>query len=105
MTFDKQFHGDLEATSKGQMLAVTTSEKSSAGYVALEKVTGKLKGRSGSFALEHTGIMNRGVPELNVVVVPDSGTDQLKGLTGKMEIVITNGKHFYNFEYRLPDGQ
>jgi hypothetical protein len=105
MTFDKQFHGDLEATSKGQMLAVTTSEKSSAGYVALEKVTGKLKGRSGSFALEHTGIMNRGVPELNVVVVPDSGTDQLKGLTGKMEIVITNGKHFYTFEYKLPDEQ
>ena len=105
MTFDKQFHGDLEATSKGQMLAVTTSEKTSAGYVALEKVTGKLKGRSGSFALEHTGIMNRGVPELSVMVVPDSGTDQLKGLTGKMEIVITNGKHFYNFDYRLPDGQ
>jgi hypothetical protein len=105
MTFDKQFHGDLEATSKGQMLAVTTSEKSSAGYVALEKVMGKLKGRSGSFALEHTGIMNRGVPELNVVVVPDSGTDQLKGLTGKMEIVITNGKHFYTFEYKLPDEQ
>jgi hypothetical protein len=105
MTFDKQFHGDLEATSKGQMLAVMTSEKSSAGYVALEKVMGKLKGRSGSFALEHTGIMNRGVPELNVVVVPDSGTDQLKGLTGKMEIVITNGKHFYTFEYKLPDEQ
>jgi hypothetical protein len=103
MTIDKQFHGDLEATSKGQMLAATTAEKGSAGYVAIERVTGKLKGRSGSFVLQHSGTMNRGVPELSVTVVPDSGTDQLKGLTGKMVIVITNGKHFYNFEYKLPE--
>jgi hypothetical protein len=104
MTIDKQFHGDLDASSKGQMLAVTTADKGSAGYVALEKVTGTLKGRSGSFALQHTGTMNRGVPELSVTVVPDSGTDQLKGLAGKMEIVITGSKHFYNFEYQLPEG-
>ena len=103
MTIDKQFHGDLEATSKGQMLAVSTAEKGSAGYVALEKVTGTLKGRSGSFALQHSATMNRGVPQLSIAVVPDSGTHQLKGLSGKMEIVVTNGKHFYKFEYKLPD--
>ena len=105
MTIDKQFHGDLEASSKGQMLAVTTTEKGSAGYVALEKVTGKLKGRSGSFALQHTGKMNRGVPELIITVVPDSGTDQLKGLSGKLEIVMVGSKHSYNFDYSLPDEQ
>ena len=105
MTIDKQFHGDLEASSKGQMLAVTTTEKGSAGYVALEKVTGTLKGRGGSFALQHTGKMNRGVPELTITVVPDSGTDQLKGLSGKLEIVMAGSKHSYNFEYSLPDEQ
>jgi uncharacterized protein DUF3224 len=105
MTMDKQFHGDLEASSKGQMLAITTTEKGSAGYVALEKVTGTLKGRSGSFALQHAGVMNRGVPELTITVVPDSGTDQLKGLSGKLEIVVIGSKHSYNFEYRLPDAQ
>ena len=102
MSIDKQFHGDLEATSKGQMLTAMTDIKGSAGYVAIERVTGTLHGRSGSFALQHTGTMTRGVPQLSVTVVPDSGTGQLVGLTGKMEIKITDGKHSYDFEYTLP---
>ncbi|HEX4577259.1 MAG TPA: DUF3224 domain-containing protein [Edaphobacter sp.] len=101
---DKQFHGDLEATSKGTMLAAGTGAKgSSGGYVALEIVTGTLKGRKGAFILQHTGIMNRGNPSLTVTVVPDSGTGQLVGLAGKMTINITDGKHFYDLEYTLPE--
>jgi uncharacterized protein DUF3224 len=102
MTIDKQFHGDLEGTSKGQMLTAMTETKGSAGYVAIERVTGTLKELSGSFALQHTGTMNRGVPQLSVTVVPDSGTGQLVGLNGKMTINIVNGKHSYDFEYTLP---
>jgi hypothetical protein len=101
MTLDKQFHGDLEGTSKGQMLAASTSVKGSAGYVAMEKVTGTLKGRSGSFVLQHSGTMTRGVPQLMVSVVPDSGTGQLVGLAGTMTIKIADGKHSYDFEYTL----
>ena len=103
MTIDKQFHGDLEGTSKGQMLTGMTEVKGSAGYVAIEKVTGTLKGRSGSFILQHTGVMNRSVPQLTITVVPDSGTGQLAGLTGKLTINIANGKHSYDFEYSLPE--
>jgi hypothetical protein len=103
MTIDKQFHGDLEATSKGQMLTAMTETKGSAGYVAIERVTGILKGRSGTFALQHSGTMNRGVPLLSVTVVPDSGTGRLAGLVGKMTINIVNGKHSYDFEYALPE--
>lgn len=103
MSIDKQFHGDLEATSKGQMLSTVTEVKGSAGYVAIERVTGTLQGRAGSFSLQHTGTMNRGVPELSVTVIPDSGTGQLVGLTGKMNIIITDGKHSYEFNYTLPD--
>jgi Protein of unknown function (DUF3224) len=102
MTIDKQFHGDIEANSKGQMLTGMTDEKGSAGYVAIELVTGTLKGRKGSFILQHTGIMDRGKPSLSVVVVPDSGTDELKGISGKMNIIIEGGKHSYEFEYTLP---
>lgn len=101
MSIDKQFHGDLEGTSKGQMLTGMTSVKDSAGYVAIEKVSGTLNGRSGSFILQHTGIMTRGVPELTITVVPDSGTNQLVGLAGKMTIIIAEGKHSYDFEYSL----
>jgi hypothetical protein len=101
MTLDKQFHGDLEGTSKGQMLAASTSVKGSAGYVAMEKVTGTLKGRSGSFVLQHSGTMTRGAPQLTVSVVPDSGTGQLVGLAGAMAIKIADGKHSYDFEYTL----
>ena len=103
LTIDKQFHGDLDATSKGEMLAASTDVKGSAGYVAMERVTGKLQGRSGTFVLQHSGTMNRGSPQLSVTVVPDSGTDQLKGLVGKMAIRIEGGKHFYDFEYALSE--
>lgn len=102
MLLDKQFHGDLEATSKGQMVTGMTSEQGSAGYVAIEQVTGKLKGRAGTFLLQHHGIMDRGKPNLSIVVVPDSGTGELKGLTGKMDIIIEGGKHSYVLEYQLP---
>lgn len=106
MSIDKQFHGDLEATSKGQMLAAMTDVKGSAGYVAIERVTGTLRTasgvRSGSFALQHSGTLNRGAAQLSVTVVPDSGTGQLAGLAGKMTILVADGKHSYDFEYTLP---
>jgi hypothetical protein len=101
MSIDKQFHGDLDATSKGQMLAVQGEVKGSAGYVAMERVIGTLAGHSGSFALQHTGTMDRGVPGLSVTVVPDSGTGELVGLSGRMNIIITAGKHSYEFDYTL----
>lgn len=104
MSIDKQFHGDLEASSVGQMLAANTTTKGSAGYVAIERVTGTLKGRSGSFVLQHNATMTRGMPQLSIIVVPDSATGQLTGLTGKMDIKIeAAGKHFYDFEYTLPE--
>jgi hypothetical protein len=102
MSIDKQFHGDLEATSKGEMLTAMTGVQGSAGYVAVEKVTGSLKGRTGTFVLQHTGLMNRGTPQLTITVVPDSGTGQLEGLTGTMAIQIEGGKHSYTFDYTLP---
>ncbi|HEY6391166.1 MAG TPA: DUF3224 domain-containing protein [Bryobacteraceae bacterium] len=101
MIIDKQFRGDLEATSKGQMLAFSTEVKGSAGYVAMEQVDGKLHGRSGAFVLQHSGAMARGAFELSVTVVPDSGTGELVGLAGKMNIIIANGKHSYDFDYTL----
>ncbi len=101
MSTDKTFHGDLEGTGKGEMLTAMTSVEGSAGYVAIEKVSGTLQGRSGTFVLQHTGIMNRGEPQLTITVVPDSGTGQLAGLAGKMAIRIADGKHFYDFEYTL----
>jgi hypothetical protein len=103
MSLDKQFHGDLEATSKGQMLAVGTDVKGSAGYVAMERVIGTLHGQSGTFALQHAGTMTRGAPQLSISVVPDSGAGQLVGLTGKMAINIVDGKHLYDFEYTLAE--
>lgn len=102
-SLDKQFHGNLEATSKGEMLAFSTAVQGSAGYVAMEQVTGTLNGRSGTFALQHSGTMTRGTPQLSVTVVPDSGTGQLTGLAGQMTIKIDGGKHSYDFEYTLPD--
>jgi Protein of unknown function (DUF3224) len=103
MLLDKQFHGELEAASQGQMLAAGTAVKGSAGYVALEQVTGMLQGRNGSFLLQHNGTMTRGQPQLSIAVVPDSGTGELTGLTGKMEIEIKDGKHFYHFEYTVAE--
>ena len=102
MTIDKQFHGDLIASSKGEMLAIMSGTvKGSAGYVAMEKVTGALQGRTGSFALQHSGTMNRGVQSLTLTVVPDTGTGDLTGLSGAMKIIITDGKHFYDFDYTI----
>jgi hypothetical protein len=103
MALDKRFHGDLEATSKGQMLAVGTDTKGSAGYVAMERVIGTLQGRNGTFALQHNGTMNRGVPQLSITVVPDSGTGELAGIAGTMRIDIADGKHSYVFEYTLAE--
>jgi hypothetical protein len=80
-----------------------TTTKGSAGYVAIERVTGTLNGRIGTFILQHSATMNRGTPELSVTVVPDSGTGQLEGITGKMNIIIAEGKHSYDFEYTLPN--
>ena len=103
MSIDKQFHGDIEGTSKGEMLTGMTSVKGSAGYVAIEKVSGTLQGKRGTFILQHTGTMNRGVPQLSITVVPDSGTDELAGLAGTMAIKITDGKHSYEFDYTLAE--
>jgi hypothetical protein len=103
MSIDKQFHGDLEATSNGVMLTAITVVKGSAGYVAIERVTGTLSGRSGTFVLQHSATMTRGEPQLTISVVPDSGTGQLTGLEGKMGITIVDGKHSYDFEYKLAE--
>jgi hypothetical protein len=102
MVIDKQFQGDLQATSKGQMLTGMSSVKGSAGYVAIERVSGALAGRRGTFVLQHSGIMARGAASLTVTVVPESGTDQLTGLTGTMTIDVAGGQHSYEFEYTLP---
>jgi hypothetical protein len=103
MLIDKQFHGDLEATSIGEMLSAGTDVKGSAGYVAIERVSGTLHGHGGSFVLQHSGTMTRGAPQLSVTVVPDSGTGGLIGITGSMSISIVEGKHLYAFDYALPD--
>ncbi|QWP78245.1 DUF3224 domain-containing protein [Lysobacter sp. K5869] len=103
MALDKRFEGALEADSRGEMLAAMTAVKGSAGYVALEKVEGALDGRRGSFLLLHRGLMNRGEADLSIVVVPDSGTDELEGLSGRMSVDIREGgAHFYRFDYQLP---
>lgn len=101
LLLDKEFQGDLAATSRGQMLAFGTAVDGSAGYVAMEQVKGSLNGKNGSFALQHFGKMTRGTPELNVTVVPDSGTEELTGLVGKMQIIIADGSHAYEFEYEF----
>jgi hypothetical protein len=103
MSIDKQFQGDLQAISKGEMLSSMDRAVGSGAYVAIERVTGALGGREGSFALYHVGTMNRGEPQLSVRVVPDSGTAQLAGLTGTMTIDIDSGKHSYTFDYSLPE--
>jgi len=102
LSLHKQYHGALDATSAGQMLAVNTNVDGSAGYVALEGVTGTLHGLRGTFALQHSGTMTRGVPHLTVTIVPDSGAGQLVGLAGAMVIVIVDGQHTYDLTYTLP---
>lgn len=101
MSLEKSLHGDLEAVSKGEMLTAMTSVRGSAGYVALEHVTGTLHGRAGSFVLQHSGTMSGAGQHLVITVVPDSGTGQLAGLAGSMEIVIEDGQHSYGFEYEI----
>jgi Protein of unknown function (DUF3224) len=101
MLIDKRFAGGLEATSKGQMLAVRTATEGSAGYVAMELVTGRLDGREGSFVLQHSGTMERGAQQLSIHVVPDSGTGGLVGLAGRMELDFSGGGHSYHFDYAL----
>jgi predicted flavoprotein YhiN len=102
LTIDKRYHGDLEATAKGEMLATQTETKGSAAYVALERVTGTLQGHSGSFVLQHSAIMDRGATQSSIGVVPDSGTGQLAGLTGEMRIRIDpEGRHSYEFDFRI----
>jgi hypothetical protein len=101
MSIDKVFYGQLEGTSQGEFLSAMGSEKGSAGYVAIERVTGTLDGKAGSFVLMHRGLMTRGAPELLVTVVPDSGTEQLVGLKGTFKIDIVEGKHNYEFDYSL----
>jgi hypothetical protein len=101
LSIEKQFRGELAGTSKGEMLSAGTQTKGSAGYVAQERVSGTLDGRSGSFVLQHTGVMNRGAPGLTITVVPDSGTGDLTGLAGTMTIIIEAGKHSYEFDYEL----
>ena len=105
MTIDKTFSGELEGTSKGHMLAAGTNVQGSAGYVALELVAGTLHGRSGTFVLQHSGTMTRGAPHLTVTVVPDSGTADLEGLSGRMAIEISDGRHSYDFEYELGEAR
>ena len=104
MTIDKRFHGDLEGTSQGQMLAAQTAVQGSAGYVAIERVRGMIGGRTGTFVLQHSGRMDRGAAELVITVVPDSGTEGLAGIRGRMTIVIDGGAHSYDFDYSLPGG-
>jgi hypothetical protein len=104
MLLDKTFHGDLDATSHGVMLAAQGAVKGSAGYVAMERVDGTLHGRRGSFVLQHSGTMDRGAPSLVISVVPDSGTDELAGLGGTMGITVADGKHTYDFHYELAAG-
>ncbi len=103
MSIEKRFLGDLEATGKGEMLSAAGGVKGSAGYVAIERVTGTLGGLSGSFVLQHNGTMTRGEPHLVIAVVPDSGSGQLAGLAGRMTIAIADGEHSYEFEYTLPE--
>ena len=102
LTIDKQFHGDLEGTSKGEMLTAGTTIKNSAGYVAVERVVGTLNGKKGTFTLQHSATMTRGVGALSITVVPDSGTGELTGIIGTMTIEIADGKHGYGFEYSIP---
>src|SRR5256885_15801659 len=105
LTLDKEFQGDLVGSSHGEMLAASTAVPGSAGYVAIERVSGSLHGRRGSFVLQHSGTMTRGAPHLNISVVPDSGTEQLSGLVGTMSIDIAAGKHHYRFEYSFAEQQ
>jgi len=98
---DKRFHGELDGTSKGQMMAAGTAVEGSGAYVAFELVSGTVNGKSGTFILQHRGTMQKNVPSMEVTIVPDSGTGELTGIAGTMRIVIEGGKHFYELAYTL----
>ena len=102
MLLDKQYFGDLAATGKGEMLSAVTDTEGSAAYVAIERVSGTLGGKAGSFVIQHAGTMRGGVQQLSVSIVPDSGTGQLEGITGTMAIRMVERKHFYDLDYLLP---
>jgi hypothetical protein len=102
LAIDKQYHGDLDATGVGQMLSFRSATQGSAGYVAIELVDGTLQGRSGTFVLQHSSTMARGVPAQSITVIPDSATGNLQGLAGELTIEISDGEHFYDFSYSLP---
>ena len=102
-SLDKQYHGDLDATAKGEMLTAGGDVKGSGAYVAVERITGTLNGRKGSFVLVHKGTMGGGSMHLDVTVVPDSGTGELQGIAGTLDIIIADGKHSYDLEYSLPE--
>ncbi len=101
VSLDKRFSGALEATSKGEMIGARTPVEGSAGYVAIERVTGALDGKRGTFVLQHSGVVTRGARSLTVTVVPDSGTGELAGLSGRMDIQIVDGKHLYDLEFEI----
>jgi hypothetical protein len=103
LLLNKTFSGDLAATARGQMLSAMTTVKGSAGYVAIDHVTGELDGRRGSFVLQHSGAMERGMQRLSIMVVPDSGTGELAGISGTLSINVIDGKHFYDFIYSIPE--
>ena len=103
MSLDKSYQGDLQATSKGEMLAFRSAVDGSAGYVAMEAVTGILHGRSGSFVLQHSSTLTRGTPAQSIIVVPDSATGELAGLSGSLKIFVADGEHAYAFDYLLPE--
>jgi len=105
MALQKVFEGDMTGSANGQMLAVRSDVKGSAGYVAMDRVAATLDGRSGTFALQHSGTMDRGAPQLRISVVPDSGTGELTGIAGTLDIEIRDGQHFYAFTYHLPDAE
>jgi hypothetical protein len=105
MSLDKHYHGDLEASATGIMLTGGDFKTGSAGYVAMEKISGTLQGHTGTFMVQHTGTLNQGAQQLSIIVVPGSGTGELAGIAGKMDIKITEGKHFYELEYTLPDAR
>lgn len=102
MLLEKQYQGGLEATGTGQMLSAGTPVKGSGAYVAIERVTGTLDGKHGSFTLQHVGSMTKGKPTMAITIVPDSGTDELTGIEGSEKVTIENGKHLYDLEYTLP---
>jgi hypothetical protein len=103
MAIEKQFHGDMQGQGRGQMLAVGTAVDGSAGYVAMERVEASVHGRQGSFALQHSGTLTRGTPQLSVTIVPDSGAGELAGIAGQLTITVAGGVHAYDLEYSLPD--